>query len=136
VSLQGRRSRPRFQDGGSYEGKLERGWDFDQRDIHQGGAAAAEPREGDAVDEWAIPDPPPPPRVMATDAKPSFESPDKPSNPGSPGQGINVGRAVRIRSHAEYAASELVNSPMNHRQNSDRRAVVVRIGQVRHYGQA
>jgi len=43
--------------------------------------------------EWAIPEPPPPPRLMAADAKPLFEvATIKPSNPDTPGQAINVGR--------------------------------------------
>ena len=43
--------------------------------------------------EWAIPEPPPPPRVMAADAKPSFDVASiKPSDPNSRGQAINVGR--------------------------------------------
>jgi len=41
--------------------------------------------------EWAIPDPPPPPRLMAADAKPVFEvATIKPSDPAAQGQGINV----------------------------------------------
>ena len=43
--------------------------------------------------EWAIPEPPPPPRVMAADAKPLFDVASiKPSDPNSRGQAINVGR--------------------------------------------
>jgi hypothetical protein len=43
--------------------------------------------------EWAIPEPSPPPRVMAADAKPSFDVASiKPSDPNSRGQAINVGR--------------------------------------------
>lgn len=42
---------------------------------------------------WAIPEPPPPPRLMAADAKPTFEvATIKPSVPDAPGQAINVGR--------------------------------------------
>ncbi len=41
--------------------------------------------------EWEIPDPPPPPRMMAADAKPVFEvATIKPSDPAAQGQGINV----------------------------------------------
>ncbi len=43
--------------------------------------------------EWAIPEPPPPPRQMPADAKPAFEvATIKPSNPETPGQSIQVGR--------------------------------------------
>lgn len=42
---------------------------------------------------WTIPDPPPPQKPMAADAKPSFEvATIKPSNPDTPGQSILVGR--------------------------------------------
>jgi uncharacterized protein (TIGR03435 family) len=42
---------------------------------------------------WAIPDPPPPPKLMAADAKPTFDvATIKPSNPDQPGQSILVGR--------------------------------------------
>src|SRR5262249_51428100 len=42
---------------------------------------------------WAIPDPPPLPRLMPADAKPVFEvATVKPSNPDTPGQSIQVGR--------------------------------------------
>jgi uncharacterized protein (TIGR03435 family) len=43
--------------------------------------------------EWAIPEPPPPPKVMATDAQPTFEvATIKPSNPDTPGRALNIGR--------------------------------------------
>jgi len=43
--------------------------------------------------QWAIPEPPPPPRLMADDAQPVFEvATIKPSNPDTPGQALNIGR--------------------------------------------
>ena len=42
---------------------------------------------------WTIPEPPPPPKIMPADVTPAFEvATIKPSQPGSPGKGINVGR--------------------------------------------
>ncbi len=42
---------------------------------------------------WTIPEPPPPPKLMATDANPVFDvTTIKPSNPNNPGTSILVGR--------------------------------------------
>jgi len=49
---------------------------------------------------WTIPDPPPPPRIMAADAKPVFEvATIKPSEPGAQGIGINIDRSNRFLTH-------------------------------------
>jgi uncharacterized protein (TIGR03435 family) len=80
--------------GGGYEGALS----ADGSTI-KGTFTQNEPRPLELVKatpgtEWTIPEPPPPPRVMAADAKPVFEvATIKPSNPDQQGQGINVNRS-------------------------------------------
>jgi uncharacterized protein (TIGR03435 family) len=80
--------------GGSYEGKLSGDGASITGTWTQGGPPAplnlarATPETA-----WAIPEPPPPPKVMRADADPSFEvATIKPSNPETPGTSMLVGR--------------------------------------------
>lgn len=78
---------------GSYEGKLSADGTTMNGTFTQGAPTPLNLVKATPTTAWAIPDPPPPPRVMAADAKPTFEVASiKPSVPGAPGQGINVGR--------------------------------------------
>jgi uncharacterized protein (TIGR03435 family) len=78
--------------GGGFEGKLEGDtitgtWTQGPQPLQLTFARAT------PATAWAIPEPPPPPRLMAADAKPVFEvATVKPSNPDTPGQSILVGR--------------------------------------------
>jgi uncharacterized protein (TIGR03435 family) len=79
--------------GGTYEGKLTADGTTITGTFTQGGPLPLNLTKATPSTEWAIPEPPPPPKVMAADAKPSFEvATIKPSVPDSPGQGLNVGR--------------------------------------------
>lgn len=79
--------------GGGYEGKLSADGNTISGTFSQGGPLPLNFVKATPSTEWAIPEPPPPPVVMTADAKPSFEvATIKPSNPESPGQGINVAR--------------------------------------------
>jgi uncharacterized protein (TIGR03435 family) len=49
---------------------------------------------------WAIPEPPPPPKMMDPNAKPEFEvATIKPSDPKQPGWGIGVNRSGMLNTH-------------------------------------
>ena len=79
--------------GGQYEGKLSADGTTINGTFTQGAPLPLNLVKATPSTEWAIPEPPPPPRLMAADAKPSFEvATIKPSNPDTPGQAINVGR--------------------------------------------
>ena len=80
--------------GGNYEGKMSAdGASMTGTWTQGGGPAPLNLLRATAETAWAIPDPPPPPRLMAADAKPTFEvATIKPSNPETPGQFITVGR--------------------------------------------
>jgi uncharacterized protein (TIGR03435 family) len=79
--------------GGSYEGKLSADGTTMNGTFSQGAPLPLNLVKATPSTAWAIPEPPPPPRVMAADAKPLFEVASiKPSNPGSQGQAITVGR--------------------------------------------
>jgi uncharacterized protein (TIGR03435 family) len=79
--------------GGSYEGKLSPDATAINGTFTQGGPLPLNFAKATPSTEWAIPEPPPPPRVMPANAKPVFEvATIKPSNPDTPGQAINVGR--------------------------------------------
>lgn len=79
--------------GGSYEGKLSADGATINGTFTQGGPLPLNMVKATPSTEWTIPEPPPPPRVMAAGAKPAFEvATIKPSNPDTPGQAINVGR--------------------------------------------
>jgi uncharacterized protein (TIGR03435 family) len=79
--------------GGSYEGKLSADGTTINGTFTQGSPLPLNFLKATPSTEWAIPEPPPPPRLMAADAEPSFEvATIKPSNPDTPGQAINVGR--------------------------------------------
>lgn len=57
---------------------------------------------------WTIPDPPPPPKIMAADVNPEFEvATIKPSKPGSPGKGIRVGPSG-VLTTLNYSVSDLI----------------------------
>jgi len=78
--------------GGSYEGKLNADGTTINGTFTQGAPIPLNLVKATPSTEWAIPEPPPPPRLMAADAKPIFEvATIKPSNPDTPGQAINVG---------------------------------------------
>jgi len=79
--------------GGQYEGKLNAEGTSITGTFTQGGPLPLIFMKATPSTAWAIPDPPPPPKLMAADAKPTFEvATIKPSVPDSPGQAINVGR--------------------------------------------
>jgi uncharacterized protein (TIGR03435 family) len=94
VSLQGANFKATIPAiGGSYEGKLSADGTTINGTFTQGAPRPLNLVKATPSTEWAIPEPAPPPRVMAADAKPSFEvATIKPSNPETPGQAINVGR--------------------------------------------
>jgi uncharacterized protein (TIGR03435 family) len=78
--------------GGQYEGKLNAEGTAITGTFTQGGPLPLNLVKATPATAWTIPDPPPPPKLMAADAKPVFEvATIKPSNPDSPGQGIRVG---------------------------------------------
>jgi hypothetical protein len=57
---------------------------------------------------WTIPDPPPPPKLMAPDVTPEFEvATIKPSKPGTPGKRINVGRNG-VLTTVNFSVSDLI----------------------------
>jgi len=79
--------------GGQYEGKLSADGNTITGTFTQGGPLPLILMKATPSTAWAIPDPPPPPKLMPADAKPVFEvATIKPSVPDSPGQGLNVGR--------------------------------------------
>jgi uncharacterized protein (TIGR03435 family) len=76
---------------GNYEGVLSADGTTIKGTFTQGQPLPLELVKATPSTEWAIPDPPPPPRLMAADAKPVFEvATIKPSDPAAQGQGINV----------------------------------------------
>jgi uncharacterized protein (TIGR03435 family) len=80
--------------GGNFEGKLSSDGNSIVGTFTQGNPTPLTLVKATPSTEWAIPDPPPPPRVMAADAKPNFEvATIKPSDPAAQGQGINVNRS-------------------------------------------
>ncbi len=80
--------------GGSYEGTLSADGTTMNGTFTQGAPLPLNLVKATPATEWTIPEPPPPPRVMAADAKPAFEvATIKPSNPEAQGQGINVNRS-------------------------------------------
>lgn len=79
--------------GGGYEGRLSSDGTTINGTFTQGAPLPLNLVKATPATEWTIPEPPPPPRLMAADAKPVFEvATIKPSNPDTPGQAINVGR--------------------------------------------
>lgn len=77
--------------GGGYEGKFE--GDTITGTWNQGAGTPLNLTRATPATEWAIPEPPPPPKLMPKDANPTFEvSTIKPSNPDTPGKSILVGR--------------------------------------------
>lgn len=81
--------------GGNYEGKLSADGSSITGTWTQGGPTPAPMNLARATPEtaWAIPEPPPPPKVMAKDANPSFEvATIKPSKPETQGKSMLVGR--------------------------------------------
>ena len=79
---------------GTYEGKVSGDGNSINGTWTQGGPPAPlNLARATTETAWTIPDPPPPQKPMAADAKPSFEvATIKPSNPDTPGQSILVGR--------------------------------------------
>jgi uncharacterized protein (TIGR03435 family) len=79
--------------GGSYEGKLDADGATISGTMTQGSPLPLTLVKATPSTEWAIPDPPPPPRLMSADAQPNFEvATIKPSNPDTPGRALTVGR--------------------------------------------
>jgi uncharacterized protein (TIGR03435 family) len=80
--------------GANYEGKLSSDGNTISGTMTQGPAPVAmEWVRATPATAWVIPEPPPPPKVMAADAKPQFEvSTIKPSRPDAQGRSILVGR--------------------------------------------
>jgi len=79
--------------GASYEGKLSADGNAINGMLTQGSSLPLNLLRATPGTEWAIPEPPVPPRPMLDDAKPSFEvATIKPSDPNSTGQSMNVGR--------------------------------------------
>jgi uncharacterized protein (TIGR03435 family) len=80
--------------GGNYEGKLSEDGTTIVGTFTQGAPIPLTfAKATTAAMEWAIPEPPPPPRQMPADAQPTFEvATIKPSNPDTPGRALNVGR--------------------------------------------
>ena len=80
--------------GGSYEGTLSSDGTSLKGTFTQNSSLPLEFVKATPSTEWAIPEPPPPPRVMKADAKPLFEvATIKPSDPAAQGQGINVNQS-------------------------------------------
>jgi uncharacterized protein (TIGR03435 family) len=80
--------------GATYEGALSSDGTTMKGTFTQGGPLPLDLVKATPSTEWEIPAPPPPPRVMAADAKPVFEvATIKPSDPAAQGQGINVNRS-------------------------------------------
>jgi uncharacterized protein (TIGR03435 family) len=79
---------------GTYEGKVSGDGNSINGTWTQGGPPAPlNLARATTETAWTIPDPPPPQKPMAADAKPTFEvATIKPSNPDTPGQSILVGR--------------------------------------------
>jgi uncharacterized protein (TIGR03435 family) len=79
--------------GGQYEGKLNAEGTSITGTFTQGGPLPLILVKTTPATAWTIPDPPPPPKLMAADAKPTFEvATIKHSVPDSPGQALQVGR--------------------------------------------
>ena len=95
--------------GGSWEGKISADGNSLTGTWTQGGPAAplnftrATPETA-----WTIPDPPPPPKIMAADVNPAFEvATIKPGVPGSPGKGLRVGPNGMMTT-LNYSLSDLI----------------------------
>jgi uncharacterized protein (TIGR03435 family) len=79
--------------GGNYEGKLSADGNGLTGTWTQGQPLPLNLVRATPETAWAIPEPPPPPKLMAADADPSFEvATIKPSNPDRPGNSILVDR--------------------------------------------
>jgi bla regulator protein blaR1 len=80
--------------GGSYEGKVSSDGNSISGTWSQGNPLPLDFARATPNTEWAIPAPLPPTKPMAADVDPSFEvATIKPSNPDTPGKGININRA-------------------------------------------
>src|ERR1051326_6215639 len=78
---------------GTYEGKLSADGTTMAGTFTQGAPLTLNFVKATPTTEWAIPEPPAPPKAMAGDAKPTFEvATIKPSAPDARGHGIQVGR--------------------------------------------
>ena len=79
--------------GGTYEGKLSEDGKELTGTWTQGPPAPLNMVRATPETAWAIPEPPPPPKLMAADVDPAFEvATIKPSDPNRPGQSILVNR--------------------------------------------
>jgi uncharacterized protein (TIGR03435 family) len=100
--------------GGAFEGKLDAGGNSITGTWTQGGPVVPlNLQRATAETAWAIPDPPPPPSLMAADANPVFEvATIKPSNPDARGSRINIDRSNRF-STGNTSLSDLIKFAYN-----------------------
>jgi uncharacterized protein (TIGR03435 family) len=94
VTLQGSNLKMVFPAiGGEYEGKVSQDGNTIDGNFSQGQPLPLVFTRATAQTAWAIPEPPPPPKLMPADARPVFDvSTVKLSQPNQPGQSILVGR--------------------------------------------
>ena len=97
--------------GGNYEGKVSADGQSINGTWSQGGAPAPLNLVRATVETaWAIPDPPPPPRLMPVDAKPTFEvATIKPSRPEARGSSILVGRENNLFTTTNTTLADLIS---------------------------
>lgn len=95
--------------GGSYEGRISPDGNSITGNWTQGpGPAPLNLTRATPETAWAIPDPPPPPKIMAADVTPAFEvATIKPSKPGTPGKRINVG-PNGVLTTVNYSVADLI----------------------------
>jgi uncharacterized protein (TIGR03435 family) len=95
--------------GGSYDGRISADGNSITGNWTQGpGPAPLNLTRATPETAWAIPDPPPPPKIMAADVTPAFEvATIKPSKPGTPGKGIRVGPNGMVTT-VNYSVADLI----------------------------
>jgi uncharacterized protein (TIGR03435 family) len=83
--------------GATYEGKLAADGNTIEGTFTQGNPLPLNFTKATADTAWAIPEPPPPPKIMDADVNPEFEvATIKPSNPETPGRRLNVANDGRM----------------------------------------
>ena len=93
---------------GSYEGKIGGDGNSIAGTWSQGTPRPLNLTRATPETAWTIPDPPPPPQLMAADANPQFEvATVKPSRPGSPGKQIRVG-PNGVLTTVNFSAGDLI----------------------------
>jgi uncharacterized protein (TIGR03435 family) len=95
--------------GGSWEGKISAdGNSLTGTWTQGGGNSSLNFTRATPETTWTIPEPPPPPKIMAADVNPEFEvATIKPSKPGAPGKGIRVG-PNGVLTTLNYSVSDLI----------------------------